>query len=275
MEDFIIKAFLFIIGLYVIILGIFYLKYAVKIYLLISEYINANILNSFLKKILPSFVMLTITSLVTGVPIILSLQTYLLYNQNKLVDNQTKLISKQNILNSKSNIKIKIVPYNIITDEIILKEAKDKKSYYYDIKYKIILSNSGFKTVSILDYYVYATSNLDRKIRVNAFLSKPKLLTFNGESFYLPVNLEAGKSIVFILQMTEQLMKKDYEKIKHTLIEDIGANPMILFSALENIEDSGFNIKRIISFEKLDGNAIEIEIPEKIEIKYNKENNLQ
>lgn len=249
------------------ILFILYLKYGLKIYKFAYKYLKIYIPNNYLKKIISLVISFIIPIMFTSLPLLNILQTYLMYQQNSLTIEQIIRDEKKEITSNLSDLNIMIKADNLFSDIILLEKRKDRNSYYYNIKYKVVLSNLGKKDTSIIDYGIYSEYNIGNEMNVIPLdlFFKPELLTFSGNNLYFPLNIKAGESIGFHLDIRKELMPDQYDKIKEILIEDKAILKGFFLSNLSKIEEKNpIDSKDVIIFEGINGEIKKIEIPNNI-----------
>ncbi len=238
------------------ILFILYLKYGLKIYKFAYKYLKIYIPNNYLKKIISLVISFIIPIMFTSLPLLTILQTYLMYQQNSLTIEQIIRDEKKEITSNLSDLNIMIKADNLFSDIILLEKRKDRNSYYYNIKYKVVLSNLGKKDTSIIDYGIYSEYNIENEMNVIPLdlFFKPELLTFSGNNLYFPLNIKAGESIGFHLNIRKELMPYQYDKIKEILIENKATLKGFFLSNLSKIEEKNtIDSKDVIIFEGING----------------------
>ena len=210
----------------------------------------------------------------TSLPLLTILQTYLMYKQNSLIIEQIIRDEKREITSNLSDLNIIIKADNLFSDIIFLEKRKDRNSYYYNIKYKIVITNLGKKDTSIIDYGIYSRYNANNEknyIPLDLFY-KPRLLNFSGNDFYFPLNIKSGESIGFHLEIRKELMPYQYDQIKEILLENQAALKGIFLLHLSKIEEKNtVDSNEVITFEGIDSKKIEIEIPKDISINIHKD----
>lgn len=250
-----------------VVLFILYLKYSLRIYKFIYKYLKIFIPNNYLKKITSLVISFVIPIIFTSLPLLTILQTYLMYKQNSLIIEQIIRDEKKEITSNLSDLNIIIKADNLFSDIILLEKRKDRNSYYYNIKYKVVLSNLGKKDTSIIDYGIYSEYNIENEMNVIPLdlFFKPELLTFSGNNLYFPLNIKAGESIGFHLNIRKELMPDQYDKIKEILIENKATLKGFFLSNLSKIEEKNtIDSKDVIIFEGINGEIKRIEIPKDI-----------
>ena len=90
-------------------------------------------------------------------------------------------------------------------------------------------------------------------------------MTFSGNNLYFPLNIKAGESIGFHLNIRKELMPDQYDKIKEILIENKATLKGFFLSNLSKIEEKNtIDSKDVIIFEGINGEIKRIEIPKDI-----------
>ena len=257
-----------------VVLFILYLKYSLRIYKFIYKYLKVFIPNNYLKKITSLVISFVMPIIFTSLPLLTILQTYLMYKQNSLIIEQIIRDEKREITSNLSDLNIIIKADNLFSDIIFLEKRKDRNSYYYNIKYKIVITNLGKKDTSIIDYGIYSRYNANNEknyIPLDLFY-KPRLLNFSGNDFYFPLNIKSGESIGFHLEIRKELMPYQYDQIKEILLENQASLEEIFLLHLSKIEEKNtVDSNEVITFEGIDSKKIEIEIPKDISININKD----
>ena len=257
-----------------VVLFILYLKYSLRIYKFIYKYLKVFIPNNYLKKITSLVISFVMPIIFTSLPLLTILQTYLMYKQNCLIIEQIIRDEKREITSNLSDLNIIIKADNLFSDIIFLEKRKDRNSYYYNIKYKIVITNLGKKDTSIIDYGIYSRYNANNEknyIPLDLFY-KPRLLNFSGNDFYFPLNIKSGESIGFHLEIRKELMPYQYDQIKEILLENQATLKGIFLLHLSKIEEKNtVDSNEVITFEGIDSKKIEIEIPKDISININKD----
>ena len=257
-----------------VVLFILYLKYSLRIYKFIYKYLKVFIPNNYLKKITSLVISFVMPIIFTSLPLLTILQTYLMYKQNSLIIEQIIRDEKREITSNLSDLNIIIKADNLFSDIIFLEKRKDRNSYYYNIKYKIVITNLGKKDTSIIDYGIYSRYNANNEKNYIPFdlFYKPRLLNFSGNDFYFPLNIKSGESIGFHLEIRKELMPYQYDQIKEILLENQATLKGIFLLHLSKIEEKNtVDSNEVITFEGIDSKKIEIEIPKDISININKD----
>lgn len=142
----------------------------------------------------------------------------------------------------------------------------------------MVLSNLGKKDTSIIDYGIYSEYNIKNEMNVIPLdlFFKPELLTFSGSNLYFPLNIKAGESIGFHLNIRKELMPDQYDKIKEILIEKKATLKGFFLSNLSKIEEKHtIDSKEVIIFEGINDEIKRIEIPKGISSNIVKDTNLK
>lgn len=201
-----------------------------------------------------------------------------MYQQNSLTIEQIIRDEKKEITSNLSDLNIMIKADNLFSDIILLEKRKDRDSYYYNIKYKVIISNLGKKDTSIIDYGIYAEDNINNEmnaIPLDLFF-KPEILTFSGNNLYFPLNIKSGESIGFHLNIRKELMPNQYDKIKEILIANKAVLKGIFLSNLSKIEEKHtIDSTEVIIFEGINAEIKRIEIPKDISFNIVKDTSLE
>ncbi|MGB6329845.1 MAG: hypothetical protein WBF48_13045 [Halarcobacter sp.] len=247
-----------------------YAKFGFRLYTFVYIHLKKMIPKKYMRKIIASILVFYMPVFISGLPIISIAQTYLLYNQNLLILEQNIESSKNNEISSFDQVKITMNVDNLFGPLILRPNESRKGAYYYDLKYKLLITNLGTKTTSIINDYLYSDytpkgNKTERKdFQVLDFFCKPELLDFSGKKFYLPINLEPGETKGFHLKVRRELSPGYYEKIKDKLIEKRAAiftSSFILnLEEIEKKNENSFGINKY-ALELGNGNIKELEIP--------------
>lgn len=245
-----------------------YVKFGFRLYTFVYIYLKKMIPKKYMRKIIASILVFYMPVFISGLPIISIVQTYLLYNQNLLILEQNIESSKNKEISSFDQVKITMNVDNLFEPLILRPKESRKGAYYYDLKYKLLITNLGTKTTSIINDYLYNdytpkdNKTERRDFQILDFFWKPELLDFSGKKFYLPINLEPGETKGFHLKVRKELSPGNYEKIKNELIEKkvaIFTSSFIL--NLEKIENKNSFGTDKYALELGNGNIKELEIP--------------
>ena len=270
------KIILILLAICYVVLFILYLKYSLRIYKFIYKYLKVFIPNNYLKKITSLVISFVMPIIFTSLPLLTILQTYLMYKQNSLIIEQIIRDDKKEITSNLSDLNIIIKADNLFSDIIFLEKRKDRNSYYYYIKYKILITNLGKKDTSIIDYGIYSKYNANNEnnyFPLDLFF-KPRLLTFSGNDLYFPLNIKSGESIGFHLEIRKELMPYQYDQIKEILVENQTTLKGIFLLHLSKIEEQNtVDSNDVIAFEGIDSKKLEIDIPKDINSNIYKDSN--